>query len=277
MTATFKDIAAYIDPGHDHKHMYDALAVMAEESNCHVTGVYAIAPMPPATAEGPIPVSVIQQFDESSKMMAQEHRDDFETAMKQRGLNYSWECHRGVPEDVVAEHFRYADIGVVRQCDSKEPTNHRHVVNHALLNGGRPVLVIPYIGTKTTMGNKVILGWNSSVQSTRAVHDAIPLMKDAQWVHVIDIDNSKSVSNDTLGASVPITEHLSRHGIDAEATTYPKTEIEPGDVLINHAADHGADLIVAGAWGHTRAREYIFGGTTRTLLDHMTVPVLFSH
>jgi len=275
MTTTFKDVAAYIDPGHDHHHMYDALAVMAEQSNCHVTGVYAIAPMPPSASEGPIPVSVLQKFDESSKAIAEDHRKDFESAMKQRGLSSSWECHDGIPDNIVAEHFRHADIGVVRQCDAEEHSDHRHVVNHALLNSGRPVLVIPYIGSKATMGNKVILGWNSSVQSTRAVHDAIPLMQDAQWVHVIDVD--KDVSNDTLGSSVPITEHLSRHGITAEATTYPKTEIGPGDVLINHAAHHGADLIVAGAWGHSRAREYVFGGTTRTLLEHMTVPVLFSH
>lgn len=270
-----KDIAVYINPGHDNTHLYDALATLTKDTDCHVTGIYAVAPVPTMTSEVPIPATVVKQLEESANSMADENRVAFEAAMKSRGINSSWKCQHGEPDQIVSELFRYSDLGVVRQSEAPEPGNYPHTVNHILLNCGRPVIVIPYIGAQDTIGKRVVLGWNRSVQSTRAAYDAIGFMKNSEWVHVIDIN--KNTDDDSMGPSVPITEHLARHNINAESSTYKDSEVEPGDVLINHATDRGADLIVAGAWGHTRAREYIFGGTTRTLLEHMTVPVLFSH
>jgi len=121
----------------------------------------------------------------------------------------------------------------------------------------------------------VLVAWNGSREATRAVHDALPLLRRAEKVTVLSIDPDEDAEPRLPGADVSL--HLARHGVTAQAATIAGTDVAVGDLLLSYAADHDIDLIVMGAYGHTRLREVVLGGATRTLLRHMTVPVLMSH
>jgi len=143
------------------------------------------------------------------------------------------------------------------------------------LGVGRPVLVVPRYGTFETVGQRVLIAWNGSREATRAVNDAIPILKMATKVTVLSVDPEGEPDRRLPGADLAL--HLARHGIAAEAESTQALDIGVGDVLLSRAADLGADLIVMGAYGHSRLREMMLGGATRHLLQHMTVPVLMSH
>jgi nucleotide-binding universal stress UspA family protein len=123
----------------------------------------------------------------------------------------------------------------------------------------------------------VLIGWNASREATRAVSDAMPLLSAADVVTVLTIDarEGPDAHGELPGADISL--HLTRHGVKAEIERTVSAGIPVGDVLLSRAADLGADLLVIGAYGHSRVRELLLGGATRSILHSMTLPVLMSH
>ncbi len=142
---------------------------------------------------------------------------------------------------------------------------------------GRPVLVVPYAGRFEACGRRVLVAWNASRAATRAVNDAMPLLAGAETVTVlcVDPDEDRRAHGDVPGADVAV--HLARHGVKARVESTASGGIGVGNAVLSRASDIGADLLVMGAYGHTRVRELLLGGATRTILESMTVPVLLSH
>ena len=138
---------------------------------------------------------------------------------------------------------------------------------------GRPVLVVPYAGRHEGLGSRVLVAWNASREAARAVHDALPLLTRARSVVVLAVDPPDE--DHIPGAD--IAAHLAHHGVHVEARHTVAPDIEVGDELLNLISDLGADLLVMGAYGRSRWREAVFGGATRHILAHMTVPVLMAH
>ena len=171
---------------------------------------------------------------------------------------------------------RLADLAIVGQSD--EDTSGEARIPEAVIWGtGKPVLVIPSFGNVKPIGTTVLVGWKSGREAARAVNDALPFLSRAKSVTVLAIDPEKGISGEGAVPAADIALHLARHGVTATAAHTISTGIGEGDVLLNYASDLGADLIVAGGYGHSRAREFVLGGATRSLLGTMTVPVLFSH
>jgi nucleotide-binding universal stress UspA family protein len=134
-------------------------------------------------------------------------------------------------------------------------------------------MVIPYIGARRRIGNKLLVAWNGSREAARAVADAMPLLERADEVKVL---SAKPLDiGDLSGADIAL--HLARHDVNTEASSSANKDIDIGDLLLNEAAQEGADLLVMGAYGHSRFRETVLGGATRHVLKNMTVPVLMSH
>ncbi|MBE9552893.1 MAG: universal stress protein, partial [Proteobacteria bacterium] len=131
----------------------------------------------------------------------------------------------------------------------------------------------PYIGAQAEIGRNVLVAWNGSREAARAVSDAMPILEAADSIEVFAVE-PRGIG-DIPGAD--IAQHLARHGLKTDAAKTAGLDIEVGDVLLNQVADGGADLIVMGAYGHSRMRELVLGGATRHILGHMTVPVLLSH
>jgi nucleotide-binding universal stress UspA family protein len=136
---------------------------------------------------------------------------------------------------------------------------------------------VPYAGQFERVGERVLVAWNASRESTRAINDALPLLKNAAMVTVLAVNPKHGIEGHGDVPAADIALHLARHGVKAEAAHTIAKDISEGDALLSYAADLGVDLIVSGGYGHSRAREMVFGGVTRTLLQEMTVPMLLSH
>ena len=163
------------------------------------------------------------------------------------------------------------------QPDPDEISPFVGVPDEVVMAAGRPVLIVPYMGTHERTGKRVVIAWNASREAARAVNDSLPLLETADEVHVLVLDvDASNVENAPLpGADICL--HLARHGIDAQAHHVQATEIDVANLLLSQVADMDGDLLVMGGYGHSRLREIMLGGATRDVLAQMTVPVLMSH
>jgi nucleotide-binding universal stress UspA family protein len=177
---------------------------------------------------------------------------------------------------VVVEHGRTADLIVAGQADPDwDLSPVLDFPERLALESGRPVLVIPYVGRYPLIGRNVVIAWKAGRETTRAVFDALPLLKGAENVHILEV---KGRANEkTLGADTSIAVSIARHGIKPTVRTSVAPDISVGDEILSRLSDLDADLLVMGAYGHSRMREMVFGGVTRHIARHMTVPTLLSH
>jgi nucleotide-binding universal stress UspA family protein len=146
-----------------------------------------------------------------------------------------------------------------------------------VIETGRPVLIIPYAGEFKTLGKRVVVSWNTSRESVRALNDSIPLIRDAKKVKVIAINPRQKGKRHGEVPSADIVQHLVRHGINAEGDHFATDGVDDGNLLLNLVSDERADLLVMGADGYHRFRELILSSATKEVLEHMTTPVLMSH
>ena len=144
------------------------------------------------------------------------------------------------------------------------------------IESGRPVLLVPHYGHFAHCGRRALIGWNGTREAARAAFDAVPILKHADVVYVSRIDAEESEEEGGAYPGAELAKALARHGIKTTAERLARSEVDAGEALLSHASDVGADLIVMGAYGHGRLREFILGGATRTILQSMTVPVLMS-
>ncbi|MFM7611939.1 MAG: universal stress protein, partial [Alphaproteobacteria bacterium] len=151
------------------------------------------------------------------------------------------------------------------------------LLERVLFDSGRPVLAIPFAGNFKSIGKRVLVGWNASREATRALHDALPLIAKAENTTVFLANPKRGLGAHGEEPGADIARHLARHGLKVEVTKAVAEDVADSALLLNHASDMGADLLVMGAYGHSRLREFILGGVTRSLLREMTVPVLLSH
>lgn len=145
-----------------------------------------------------------------------------------------------------------------------------------VLHSGRPVLLVPYAGHFEQVGAKLMIAWDASVSATRAVSDALPILARAESVAVAVFNPESVEATDGPEAGADIAQYLARHGVKADVIRQ-KTDIDIGNALLSLAIDLNSDAIVMGAYGHSRMRERLLGGVTRTVLESMTIPVLMSH
>lgn len=182
------------------------------------------------------------------------------------------------PEGGLALQARYADLVVVSQPDMDEAdsTILAGLPEYVMLNSVRPVLVIPYAGKFDRIGARPLIAWDGSMEATRAVANAIPLLKRADTVTVAVFNPTLKydVHGQEPGADIAL--YLARHNIKVDVARQ-KTNLDTGNALLSLAADLRSDLIVMGGYGHSRFREVLLGGVTRTVLETMTAPVLMSH
>jgi nucleotide-binding universal stress UspA family protein len=233
--------------------------------------IVAVQPIP-AYAEAPLAVEVFEEELQRRRADAQALENRFAEAARKAEVTSEWRGAEGDWLDIAAAHGRTSGLVVLAQDSPKEWVGPGET-EELVLTLGRPVLVIPYIGAGSVVGGRAIVAWSGARESARAVHDATPLLMRASSVVVagIDLDPAAQSSMERLQAQ------LARYGIKADMRTLSGVGMDVGDVLLNAVSDQGANLLVMGAYGHSRMRELILGGATRTVFRHMTVPVLLSH
>ncbi|GAB3550778.1 universal stress protein [Noviherbaspirillum agri] len=210
---------------------------------------------------------------------AKEALAKFEATAKNMGVA-SYEA-RQVDDEAgggISLQARYSDLVVIGQTDLDEPssTTLPDFPEFVIMNSGRPVLVVPYAGQYETVARRALIAWDASTSATRAVTAAIPLLRRADNVDVVvfNPDSRGDAHGEQPGADIGL--YLARHGIKVNVVRQ-KTDIDVGNALLSIAADLGSDMLVMGGYGHSRFREILLGGVTRTVLESMTVPVLMAH
>jgi nucleotide-binding universal stress UspA family protein len=276
---SLKDVLVHVGTDAACPSRVEVAARLAAWHDAHLTGLHVMA-FPPIP--GYIAAELPRQVHEIQARHLREHAEQarhlFDSAVRAAGApRVEWRVEEGDILETARRHGRYFDLVVVGQgIDVDDPTGALAVLPEELaLSIGRPVLVIPRYGTFAALGDRVLVGWNASREAARAVNDALPLLQRAQQVTVLSVDPGDHPDQRLPGAD--ITLHLARHGVNAVADQTRGADISVGDVILSRAADVGADLIVCGAYGHSRLREMVLGGATRHQLQHMTVPVLMSH
>jgi nucleotide-binding universal stress UspA family protein len=261
--------------------MIDAAALIANTCDAHLIGCYVI----PAIRIYPevgfaAPPAVDDTRQQYFKTNISNVKERFETKLRKDGLKGEWRTVNSLYSEIapsLMKHGCAADLIVVSQITENPVENiEPGLVETVVMESGRPVLIIPRNGSLAEVKSAVV-GFNATRESTRALFDGLPLLRSAGDVRVVWVDpyKERSVAGEVPGAEA--AEALARHGIRATAEGLAAGGVNAGEALLQHVNDLGAELLVMGAYAHSRMREYIFGGATAHVLAHANVPVLMSH
>ncbi|MFL5266167.1 MAG: universal stress protein [Stellaceae bacterium] len=280
---SYKDLLVVLDPEPAARGRIDLAAALAERFAAHLVGLYPLLVPQRPRELGYFDPALLDPFFESlreqARAAADEVREQFEHVARLRGLSAEWRLVPEGPDGDPALHARYADLTILGQLDPDrgETEGLRPRPEQVTLASGRPILIVPYAGRFENVGQRVVIAWNSAREAARAVHDAMPLLIAAEAVTVLTIDPREGPQGHGELPGADISLHLARHGVKAQVERTVSADLPVGEVLLSRLADLGADLLVMGAYGHSRMRELLLGGATRSLLQSMTVPVLMSH
>lgn len=302
-----KDIIVHQGPDSRSEARLDVAMALAKAHDARVIGVFMkVDPGDPeywwmAFGEG-----ATAEWLSTLESIGGEAEQAFETKLASAGVGGEWRVVDGNPTDAMVACARYGDVTVIGQADPDAPAYDSAMPDRVVLGAGGPVVVVPYAGRFETIGRRVMIAWNGEREAARAVRDAMPILEQAETVLVYGINPA----DDRHLAGADVCAHLARHGVRAEArhtvlgpeteavssalTTVggfgfqqrgrwaqtqhpPVDEADAGNALLSAVADSAADLLVMGAYGHSRVRELVLGGVTREILRTMTVPVLMSN
>ena len=277
---TYKTILVHCDASPALSQRLDVAVDLAQRFDACLVGVHVQRPMKiPAFAGGVVPT--FDLFAAYEAGAAAEHdaaADSFKHAIKGSHLATEWRHAKGYPEDELVIHARYADLLVFGQAASKRGTQTpADLPVTVAVSSGRATLIVPHIGVRSKPGRSIMLCWNASRECARAAAEALPFLVSAEKVVVLIVDTRRSGARHSLEPSTVVAAWLARHGVDAAVQCELSASDDVGQLILSRAADNDIDLIVMGLYGHSRLGEMILGGTSRTLLSSMTVPLLVAH
>jgi len=274
------DILVHVDQSPRAQMRLDIAADLARQHGAHLTALQVIDVAMPVMAlgdggGGAVIAELMEQMRQSALVAGVKLKAAFEAALARDGIMGEWRQVEGTTREILALHGRYADLLVLGQDDPESDS--AGLLEAVVFDSGRPVLAIPFAGSFKTIGKRVLVGWNASREASRALHDALPLIAKAETATVFLANPTRGLDGHGEEPGADIARHMVRHGLKVEVAKVIADDVPDSALLLNHASDMGADLLVMGAYGHSRLREFILGGMTRSLLREMTVPVLLSH
>jgi nucleotide-binding universal stress UspA family protein len=250
---------------------------LAEQLQASLHALYAVNPsfvgVPMELAAAGATVSIAKEIDEGRLAMA---REVLRQVSSEPGVPVAWHEAGGLTLDALSQQARCADLLVLGQHDpDRDGGVPADMVESVLMASGRPALVLPYVDAVKTLGTTVMVAWKATPESARAVAAALPLLQRAKRVHVA----TWGEADEALATpGLDIEGYLRSHGVRAQLHRQATaTGADVGDLIQSLAADLSADLLVMGCYGHSRARELVLGGASRTLLRSMALPVLMAH
>jgi len=260
----------------------NAAIALAKPYGAHVVGLHLEASYYPAYGEVAIamPPDVIEQMRQPLRERAEKLKQTFNARMAEAGVSAEWRSgtseYSALPSLIVDEAVS-ADLVLCPKVEAEEvDVTTLDLPERLILEGGRPVLVVP--GEAQSLPPKrVLIAWNNSPQSARAVFDALDLMSEATAVTVLAVagdEDARKAAEETAGK---LAASLKRHGIEAKIDAVAARHASASDYLMERLGEDGADLLVMGCYGHSRFRELVFGGVTRKMLAGVNVPTLMSH
>jgi nucleotide-binding universal stress UspA family protein len=251
---------------------------VAKLFEAHLSAV-AFAYDPPAVAMGydGVTPTLIDTWRAEYRAEAERAQAAFDERVRKEGIIAD---SRVLFDDVAScartfsEIARNYDLSIVGQAEPDDDIPETLMIEAALFESGRPVMIVPYIQKTGLTLDRAMICWDNSRNAARAVNDAMPFLKRAAHIDIVTIERKEQLE-ELRGAQ--IAEHLARHKLKVDVKAIVAPDSDAANVILSQAADSGTDLIVMGGYGHTRFREFVLGGATRGILEAMTVPVLMSH
>ena len=251
---------------------------LAAALNAHLTGIiFLYGPTMPVSRAGYVPPE-LEVIERHSEAAIEAVRESFTAASTRTGVNaesLTVSASLVSAGDQFGKIARRFDLAVVGQAEPQTKMVEENIIKAALFDSGGPVIIVPYIQRAPLRLDHIMVCWDGSRAAARAVRDAIPLLHRAGRIEVVMVTNERSkqdqIERPDIGA------HLARHGLNVAIRRLPLVDVDVAGLLLSRAADEDVDFIVMGGYGHSRLREFVLGGVTRSMLRTMTVPVLMSH
>jgi nucleotide-binding universal stress UspA family protein len=273
-----KDIVVNLGLG-AHDPAGDYAISLADAFRAHVLGVaFSFDPVVPGMVMGGLPPEFIESQRVESDKKAHAAVARFEKAANQAGISAESRIISASVSGAADQLGRLArrfDTVVVGQAEGDKGMADEVVDEGVLFECGRPVIFVPFIQKIGLKLDRVMVCWDGSRAATRAIADSIPLLQKAKEVEIVLVTSKGFKADEAPG--VDLAKHLARHKLDVNLKRITSPEIDVASTILSYAADTGADMIVMGGYGHSRLREFVLGGVTRSILETMTVPVLMSH
>ena len=273
-----KDIIVNLGLG-AHDPAGDFAISVANTFDAHLLGVaFVYDPIIPGTVMGGIPPQFIESQRIDSEKAARTAVARFEQAAKRAGVSYE-SLNVSASISGAAERLgrlaRRFDLAIVGQPEREKSAPDEVVDEGVLFESGRPVIFVPYIQKAVLKLDRVMVCWDGSRAATRAIADSLPFLRKAKKVEIVMVAGKAGKEDEIPG--VDLGQHLARHGLEVDVKRITSPDIDVSSTILSYAADTNADMIVMGGYGHSRLREFILGGVTRSILETMTVPALMSH
>ncbi|MHA1529643.1 MAG: universal stress protein [Alphaproteobacteria bacterium] len=279
---SFKNLLVFADDSDASALRLDAAIAMAERLGAHLAACALIEQ--PAYYYGigsEVAVDIYAQDVERAKTVAQGVADAARVRLAECGHDGGTRWAIGTPEvigGIAARHARYADFSLVGQpFEGAHRTPLTRVLEGILFDSGRPFVMVPQVWLGGGFGERILVAWTPRKEAARAVADAMPFIEAAESVHIamIDPDTGDDAHGEEPGADLAAA--LARHGVPVTVDALPSAGQTVAGRMLSHATDCAASLIVMGGYGHWRLRESVFGGATRDMVRHTTVPLLLAH
>jgi nucleotide-binding universal stress UspA family protein len=272
-----KTIAVVLTDPETAKMVIESAICVAEGHEAHLIGLHgeAIDP-PPVLSPFDLPdASVIATLYSAAAERSKGIEALFNEMTGRSGVSAGWRTVRGtsgLASQAVVESCRAADLVIASQPAAGRVGE----LDDVLFESGRPVLFIPWIARACKPFARILIAWDGSRESTRAIFDSTSLLRAAAEVEIFSIDAADTRSQSAVLTGADIAESLARRGLTVTVNSQESARLPVASVIENRCSDFAADLLVMGAYSHARIRERLFGGVTQTLLESMTVPVLMS-
>ncbi len=274
-----KDIVVNLQPGEDSGPAGDYAISLASMFEAHIAGIaFVYEAIIPVSGVGYIPREVIDVQRRDNEAAAKAAIGRFNASVARAGVSAEPLLFEGDLADAgrrFSRVARYFDLAVVGQPKAEASQIEAMIAESTLFEAGRPVIMVPYIQRAPVKLDKVMVCWDGGGSAARAVGDAMPLLERARKIEIVIVAGERGKPTEIEGAD--IGRHLARHGLNVAVERIPGGDIDVGEALLSRASDTGADFMVMGGYGHSRLREFVLGGATRSLMRSMTVPVLMAH
>jgi len=274
-----KDIVVNLSVREDGGNVGDYAVSVADALGAHIAGIaFLYDPIVPISGTGYIPAEIIDTQVADNQDAAKAAIDRFNAATARTGVSaetVTLSASAAGAGDQFARIARRFDLAIVPQAEPKGGSVEELIAETTLFESGRPMIVVPYIQKSPLKLDLVMVCWDGGRQAARAINDAMPLLAKAGRVEVVIVANEPGKQDEIEGAD--IGKHLARHGLKVEVKRISAGKIDVGAALLSHAADSGTDFVVMGGYGHSRLRQFLLGGVTRSILQSMTAPVLMAH
>jgi len=274
-----KDLVVNLTVGADRDVAANFAISIAEAFEAHIAGIaFAYDPVITPTVMDGMSAAWVDTQRSENRAAAQAAIDKFEAMVRRSSLSGEHrllESSLGGAANLFGRIARRFDLAVVGQTDPERTAPDDLLIEAALFESGRPVVVVPYIQKQGLKLDRVLVCWNASHAAARAIADAMPFLTRSKAVEIVMVAGKSGDKTEIPG--VDFGEHLARHGLAVEVKRLVAEDVDVANTILSYAADSAADFIVMGGYGHSRLREFVLGGATRGILESMTVPVLMAH